>query len=231
MKQTRTINWSGYTWNVKDTHGGKWGPGPNYFSSSHDNVWVDDAGRLHLKVTRCNGIWYCAEIFSTQTFGYGTYRFFIDGRPDQFDPNIVLGLFTYDSISADAPAVYHREIDIEFAKWGDPHALNTQYSIQPPKASNTESFQTLLNGYRSTHSFKWTPSEIKFMSLHGHYSEPPNPLEWYLIKDWSYTGEDIPNTRNEKAHLNLWLMDGRAPIDQQDAEIVITKFEFEPLNH
>ncbi|SDY21708.1 hypothetical protein SAMN05421736_101689 [Evansella caseinilytica] len=230
MAQGRTINWSGYTWHVKDSFGSKWGPGPNYFSSSNDNVWVDSAGRLHLKITQRNGNWYCAEVYHTQTLGYGTYRFFIDGRPDLLDPNITLGLFTYDSISADAPAKNYREIDIEFAKWGHPQALNSQYVVQPyTKPANMLEFQTSLNGYWSTHSFNWTPSEVKFMSLHGHYSDPPSPLEWYLIKEWSYNGEDIPDSKNERVDVNLWLMDGRAPFNQQETEIVITKFEFTPM--
>ncbi len=232
MTSGRTINWSGYTWNVKDSSGRKWGPGPNYFSGSNDNVWVDREGRLHLKITKRKNKWYCAEVYNTQTLGYGTYRFFIDGRPDQLDPNITLGLFTYDSISDDAEANNYREIDIEFAKWGNPNALNSQYVVQPyTNPSNIERFQTSLNGNRSTHSFKWTPSEITFMSLHGHYSDPPSPLEWYLIKEWSYNGEDIPDTKNEKADINLWLMEGMAPLDKQEAEIIITKFEFIPMNN
>ncbi|MDV2686421.1 glycoside hydrolase family 16 protein [Alkalihalophilus lindianensis] len=232
MTHGRTLNWSGYTWNVKDSSSSKWGPGPNYFSSSNENVWVDNEGRLHLKITKRKGKWYCAEVYNIQTLGYGTYRFFIDGRPDKLDPNITLGLFTYDSISADAATNNNREIDIEFAKWGNSNALNSQYVVQPyTKSSNIERFQTSLNGYRSTHTFKWTSSEIKFMSLHGHYSTLPSPLEWYLIKEWSYNGEDIPNTNNEKVRLNLWLMGGGAPLNQHEAEIIITKFEFIPMEN
>ena len=44
----REIQFSGHTWLVKDSGGAKWGPGPNVFSPSTDNVWVDALGRLHL---------------------------------------------------------------------------------------------------------------------------------------------------------------------------------------
>lgn len=226
----RTIKWSGYTWNVKNSSTNKWGPGPNYFSGSTENVWVDSAGRLHLKITKRNNKWYCAEVYNPKTLGYGTYRFFVDGRPDLLDPNITLGLFTYDGTSSDAAAHNYREIDIEFAKWGYPQGPNSQYVVQPYiKSGNIVQFQTKLSGNYSTHSFSWTPSAIKFLSLHGHYSTLPIPIERYRIKEWTYRGSDIPNTKNEKVDINLWLFGGRAPLNQKEAELVITKFEFIPL--
>src|SRR5262245_21295616 len=71
----RTISFSGKTWLVKSSTG-KVGPGPNYFSDSTDNVWVDAGGRLHLKITKAKGKWSSAEIVSADSFGYGTYRFY-----------------------------------------------------------------------------------------------------------------------------------------------------------
>lgn len=54
------IGFAGYTWAVKSS-AGKVGPGPNYFSSSTSNVWVDGAG-LHLKITKAKARWYSAEV-------------------------------------------------------------------------------------------------------------------------------------------------------------------------
>ena len=42
----KTIEFSGYTWRIKE--GGIYGPGTNYFSASSDNIWVDEKGWLHL---------------------------------------------------------------------------------------------------------------------------------------------------------------------------------------
>src|SRR6185437_12399116 len=55
----RTVHFSGYDWKVKASVG-TFGPGPNFFSSSPTNVWVDTRGRLHLKITHRNGQFQCA---------------------------------------------------------------------------------------------------------------------------------------------------------------------------
>src|SRR5574341_1745935 len=47
----RQISFSGYMWNVKKSNG-RVGPGPNYFSDSTQNVWVDLSG--DRKSTRLN---------------------------------------------------------------------------------------------------------------------------------------------------------------------------------
>ena len=47
------LKFSGLEWTVK--HGPKMGPGPNAWDRR--NVWVDDEGRLHLKMAQCDGKW------------------------------------------------------------------------------------------------------------------------------------------------------------------------------
>ena len=73
-----TIQFSGYTWNVKN--GSHLGPGPNYWSRK--NVWVDDKGFLHLKITHdsATGKWYCAEVSTQQTFGFGKWQFWVERK-------------------------------------------------------------------------------------------------------------------------------------------------------
>src|SRR5438067_10871709 len=90
---TRTISFSGYSWAVKSSHG-KVGPGPNSFSSSSQNVWVDGQGRVHLAITRSRNRWYCAEVLATRSFGYGTYTFTLDSPVDALHPNVTLGPVT-----------------------------------------------------------------------------------------------------------------------------------------
>src|ERR1051325_11835524 len=118
-----SIVWSGHTWQVKSSQS-KVGPGPNFFSASAENVSVDAEGRLHLRITYRNGRWHCAEIISTESFGYGTYSFAIASPVDALDPSVVLGLFTW----SDKAAYNHREIDIEFGRWGNASdTTNAQY--------------------------------------------------------------------------------------------------------
>jgi len=103
---------SGYRWNVKNIFGG---PGPNDFSDSIDNIWMDDVGQLHIRLTKKNNNkWNCIEIYSQKTgWGYGKYDFdFEIVSSGKIDENVVIGLFTYES---EAPEVYNREIDYEYS--------------------------------------------------------------------------------------------------------------------
>ncbi len=209
---TRRIQFSGYEWAVKN-HSSKVGPGPNLFSDSASNVWVDDQGRLHLKITKRRGRWYCAEVISTCTLGYGTYRFYLDSAVDALDPNVVLGLFTW----SDNPTDNHRENDIEFARWADPNALNAQYVVQPyDLPGHTFRFQQPA-GAPSTHSFQWTGGSAYFESSNASG----------LIAQHTFT-DGIPQTGGENARMNLWLFRGRGPTDGRDVEVIVNRFEFVP---
>ncbi len=227
----RTIEFSGYEWMVKFSNTPV-GPGQNYFSGSEENVWVDEQGQLHLKITERDGKWECAEVYTTESLGYGEYTFYVASRVDQLDKNVVAGLFTWD----DVPEYNHREIDIEFSRWGDENNDNLLYTVQsgvlPNPPENYDSFNMALNGDFSTHSFVWESNRISFQSLHGHYDSPPDPM--YIINSWNYFGDDNPIPGNEKVHINLWLIDtngdgiGDPPSDGQEAEIIIKGFEYVP---
>jgi hypothetical protein len=210
---SKTLFFSGYTWKVKSSDS-LVGTGPNYFSDSSENVWIDEQGQLHLKITKRNEKWYCAEVVSEETFGYGTYRFYLASRIDQLNENVVLGLFTWD----DDPAYNHREIDIEFARWGQVTNENAQFVVQPYyRPDNMYRFTIQLNGDNSTHSFDWRNNSITFQSSYGHN------------ESWSYTGQDIPPPGKENARINLWLFQGIPPSDGQEVEVVVAKFEFIPF--
>jgi hypothetical protein len=211
------LDFAGYTWRVRDTQGSPSGPGPNIFTSSPENVWLDVQGQLHLRITNRNGIWHCGEIYSEDSFGYGSYTFFTGSRVDIIDKNSILGLFTYLDDT--------NEIDIEFARWGWEGGTNLDYVCQPGQTSgNAHSFDFALTDVQSTHNFNWQASEIKYRSLYGHHYEPPSP--GHVIQTWNYTGADIPPESTERVHMNLWLMDGNPPSDGQELEIVISDFNF-----
>ena len=53
-KETGDIFFSGYYWNFKNSNENQVGPGPNKFASTPNNIWVDAAGMLHLKITNVN---------------------------------------------------------------------------------------------------------------------------------------------------------------------------------
>src|SRR6266446_10868441 len=89
----RTFAWNGETWMVKKSTG-KVGPGPNYFSDSANNVWVDVNNKLHLKISKSGNQWQCAEVIRMTSSGHGAYRFYIDSSQsthlDTLDKNVVL---------------------------------------------------------------------------------------------------------------------------------------------
>ncbi len=213
-----TISFAGINWYVRSGTGG---PGPNNWSDSPSSVWVDGDGRLHLKIRKVNNEWQCAEIYAQQSFGYGEYTFYVASNVENYDKNIVVGLFTYENDS--------REIDIEFSRWGNSSNVAGWYTVQPPpyNSSNQQSFALNLSGDYSTHKFIWSSSNIFFQSYHGHYPNLPNSS--YLIKQWTYSGSNNPPVGNERLHINFWLLNGTPPTNQQDAELIISAVSV-PLN-
>ncbi len=202
------IQWSGYTWSIKSGLGN---PGPNNWLANSTSVWVDPAGELHLKIRKIGNIWYSSEIVAPQSLGYGEYTFELSSNIETLDKNIVLGLFTYETDT--------REIDIEFARWGVATNPAAQYVLQPSSASSKYNFPLNMTGNYSTHKFNWSASEIFFQSYYGHTTD-------YLINQWMYKGVYNPPAGKERIHLNLWLYQGKAPSNLQEAEVIIKSFTF-----
>lgn len=211
----RTIQFAGISWAVKSSAGELWGPGPNNFSDSAQNVWVDDLGRLHLRISYEAGVWKCAEVIAQRSFGYGSYRFSLDTPVDGLDPNVVLGLFTW----SDDAAYHNREMDIEFSRWGNPlDAANAQFTVQPYTQSANFYRWTLNPGYNSSsHGWRWGSRSVAFES-----SSAGNPLA-----QWSYTKrQGIPKPGNETPRINLWLFRGAAPLNGLTQEVIVSAFEY-----
>jgi hypothetical protein len=219
----RWLSFSGYDWWVK-TSPGKVGPGPNYFSDSTNNVWLDGQNQLHLRITNRSNQWQCAEVVTARTFGAGGYRFAPASRVDNLNPNVVLGLFTW----SDDPVFADREIDIECSRWGNAADVNNaQYVVQPYDQSGHLVRFAVPNGQtNSTLLFIWETSEVDFQSQRGSYVANPSPAN--VISNWTYT-LTVPETGDENVRMNLWLYNGAAPTDSNEVEVVIQSFQFVPL--
>ena len=109
----KTVLFCGYEWSVRS---GRGGPGPN--SWDDNNVWLDDSGALHLKISHRDGQWSCAEATMRKRLGLGIYEFQISGGIDRLDDNVVLGLFNYPTSDIGSDATH--EIDIEFPAGAQP---------------------------------------------------------------------------------------------------------------
>ncbi|MDQ3813018.1 MAG: glycoside hydrolase family 16 protein [Armatimonadota bacterium] len=223
----QTLHFSGYEWIVKE---GFWGPGPNHWEPH--NVFVDEQGRLHLKLTQHDGRWYASEVTLKQRLGFGCYQWQVAGRVDQFDPNVVLGLFNYTVPEVGPDGT--NEIDIEFARWGKPENPAGNYSVWPaqkgaPHASHR--FEVKLEGDYTMHRFDWTAQRVSFQSLHGHYDDPAKANENAVITNFVF--EPKEPARSIPQHplpvkMNLWLFRDRPPQNGQEVEIVIHSFRFTP---
>jgi hypothetical protein len=137
-----------------------------------------------------------------------------------FDPNVILGLFTWDEFS---PQYKNREIDIEIGQWSDPANNNAQYVIQPWNISgHLHRFNiTSFAADTITHTFDWGFGVAAFDSAYSGYSQ---------IQSWTYSGTDVPWPGGENFRINLWLNGGR-PYYSGETEVVIKNFEFTPCTY
>ena len=218
------LKFSGYTWDVREA--GLGGPGPNHWDAG--NVWVDARGWLHLKISHASGEWHCAELTSRQRFGFGRYQFQVSGRLDQFDRNVVLGLFNYPTPDVGGDGT--NEIDIEFARWGDALASVGNFTVwqasgaRPP--DNHAVFGLAGSGDLTTHNFSWQSRQISFHSFKGGTEDKTKE-----ISHWEYAPDEprlIPQ-QPMPIHLNLWLFRGQPPTDNKEVEIVVRAFTFSPV--
>ena len=221
-----TITWAGHTWNV--TTGGMAGGN----TGAAGNIMVDADGYLHLKITQSGSAWTCAEMFSADAMGFGTYRWQVDGPVDKMDKNVVLGLFPYgpeNGIGADGT----NEIDIEYARWGNSAWPNGNYTVYPNSGTTVGeiTFNFTLSGTYTTSSFVWTGSSIAYLSQEGFKAVGDNTG---IIKTWTYAppnpSVNIPQ-RAMPVGMNLWLCSGcgGAPGNGQPVDIIVRSFQFVPL--
>ena len=217
LKRTipRTISFSGQQWFVRNAYGG---PGPNYWCDNDSSVWVDNSGYLHLKVRKIGSVCYSSEVSTVGHTHPGVHRFYLIGRPDLLDQNLVFAPFLYRDDTT--------EIDIEFSKWGRASPDSAQFVVQPSDSpGHVERFPIQLNGTYSTHYFDWETNSVIFKSFNGHYTDPPSGN---LINQWTYTGKNIPNlgdTNGFQVHINFWMDGGNAPTNGQDAEMIVSSVD------
>ncbi len=217
----------GYNWIVKNHTEEPYGPGPNYWNTK--NVTVSDDGYVNLQLKKRSGRWICAELKTEERFGYGTYTWQIDGPLGKLDDHVAFGLFNYPppEIGPDGT----NEIDIEIAKF--PHLASSMlvYGVFPTSEEYEREEKALnikLDGNYTTHRFHWTPGRVAFRSWHGHAPEH----EDRVFAAWAYEpAEAIIPQRPLPVHMNLWLIEGAPPTDDQAVSITIKDFTFEPMRN
>src|SRR5262249_21005629 len=156
--------------------------------------------------------WPCTEVVSDRTFGYGTYRFVLDSPVHQLDPSAVLGLFTW----SDEPAFAHRELDVEFGRFGD---FPAKYAVQPYSSPGHDRDFTPPPATSSTHAIVWGPGLVRFCSWEGSASQPSTTT---VIAAHTFD-RGVPVPGGEQVRLNLWLQKGRPPAEGRAVEIIVRR--------
>jgi hypothetical protein len=89
---------------------------------------------------------------------------------------------------------------------------NIAYYVQPSTA-------------KFTSQMEWRADHVTFRVWNG-WSNVPAPGD--MIYQWTYTGAYIPPPGQERVHINLWLLNGSAPVSGIGDEMVISSFAFQP---
>jgi hypothetical protein len=213
-----SIRWKGYFWSIKS--GRHSNPGHNDWNPN--NVFVDTNGFLHLKITynTNSGNWDCAGLYTTSRLRFGTYQWEVEGRLDQLDRYVVLGLFPY----AGPPGL--NEIDIEYTRWGKAANHDCWWTIYPNSgttvARNNASFN--LSETYTTSRLTWSSSGVHYWHMGGF--QPIGTIA-NLFAEWNCASSSPAQNIPQQAmplHMNLWLYQGHAPANGQSVEVIIHDF-------
>jgi hypothetical protein len=209
------LYFSGYQWEVRTVESNRGGRSNNYDPA---NAWTDGGGFLHLRITEKSGQWTCAEVKLTRSLGYGSY-FFVVRDTFHLEPAAVSSIFTWDDSDE---TQNHREMSIELTRWGDADNKNGQYVVQPYYVpANVARFMAppgLL-----THSFHWEPGKVTFRTVRGSMTGTGS----HVVAEHVFTS-GVPVPGGEAVHLNLYIFGNDSKPLQNDAEVVIEKFEYLP---
>jgi hypothetical protein len=213
---TKILHFSGYDWVVRTAPSLRGGV-RNIFSSA--NAWVDDAGALHLRITKDHDRWSCAEVQTTRDLGYGTYAFVVRDI-SRLESSAVLTLFTWDGAG---PEQNRRELAFEISRWGSPHEDHNIGFVVQPYYIPTNVVRFHAPGGLLTNTFRWEPSEVTFTTYAGsHVAGGVPPVNQHVFTS------GIPTPDGHAARINLYIFEkGEVPL-QRENEIVIEKFAYYP---
>jgi len=208
------LRFSGYEWIASEAPGGK-SPGPNPFRNNPRIVSVDSLGRLNLSIDRVDKAWSCAELRLQRPLGFGTYEIAVSGNPARLDPQAVFGFFTYDY--GNPP--HYSEIDIEFARWGDPNHPGGNISVQPyDQTGNSRVFSLSNNPGITVCRLVWDETGVDFLVILRNGTNEKVLAEWRK--------EMRIDSGQATLHLNFWLFQGKPPQSGRRQRITVDYFTF-----
>ena len=214
LPSPKILNFSGYEWTTS--------AGPIFHAGSRNffdpaNVWTDERGSLHLRISGSPGKWAAAELRLMRSLGYGTYTFQVRDV-SHLEPSALLTLITWDGVGTEST---RRELDIELGRWGYVENTNVHYVVQPYYVpANFVAFRAPPGLY--TYSFRWEPGKVTFSTIAGS-----SKTGGRVIKQHVFTS-GVPTPGEESVRIALYVFhQGHIPL-KNDNEVVIDKFEYLP---
>jgi hypothetical protein len=215
LPSPKILNFSGYEW--------KTSAGPIFHAGSRNffdpaNVWTDERGALHLRISGSPGKWAAAELQLTRSLGYGTYSFQVRDV-SHLEPSALLTLITWDGVGTEST---RRELDVELGRWGYLENTNVHYVVQPYYVpANLVAFRVPPSLY--THSFRWEPGKVTFSTVAG----AGKTTGGRVINQHVFTS-GVPSPEGESVRIALYVFhQGQIPMKNEN-EVVIDKFEYLP---
>jgi hypothetical protein len=215
LPSPKILNFSGYEWTTS--------AGPIFHAGSRNffdpaNVWTDETGALHLRISGSAGKWGAGELKLTRSLGYGTYRFQVRDV-SHLEPSALLTLITWDGVGTEST---RRELDVELGRWGYLDNTNVNYVVQPYYVpANVVAFRVPPGLY--THSFRWEPGKVTFSTIAGSSTTGGGRV----INQHVFTS-GAPTPGGESVRIALYVFhQGKIPLKNEN-EVIIDKFEYLP---
>jgi hypothetical protein len=210
----KILSFGGYEWTTST--------GPIFHAGSRPffdptNVWTDERGALHLRISGSPGKWTSAEVKLTRSLGYGTYRFQVRDT-SHLEPSALLTLITWDGVGTENN---RRELDVELGRWGYLDNTNVNYVVQPYYIpANILTFRAPPGAY--THSFRWEPGQVTFSTVAGSGNTGGRVINRHV-----YTS-GVPSPGGESVRIALYVFyQGKIPLKNEN-QVIIDKFEYLP---
>jgi hypothetical protein len=211
----KILNFSGYEWTTS--------AGPIFHAGSRNffdpaNVWTDEKGALHLRISGNPGKWSSAELKLARSLGYGTYRFQVRDV-SRLEPSAVLTLITWDGIGTESD---RHELDVELSRWGYIDSTNVDYVVQPYYVpANHIAFRVPPGLY--TYSFRWEPGKVTFSTVPGS-----GDTDVGRVIDQHVFTSGVPSPGRESVRIAMYVFhQGHVPLKNEN-EAIIDKFEYLP---
>jgi hypothetical protein len=215
LPSSKILKFGGYEWTTST--------GPIFRAGSRNffdpaNVWTDEKGALHLRISGNPGKWAAAEVKLTRSLGYGTYRFEVRDV-SHLEPSAVLTLVTWDGVGSES---IRRELDIELSRWGYIDNDNAHYVVQPYYIP-ANIFRFRVPSGTFTHSFRWEPGQVTFSTTAGS----ANSSSARTLNQHVFTS-GVPSPGGESVRISLYAFyRGQIPLKNEN-EVIIDKFEYLP---